>query len=191
MAGVSSVGGSSGIYSMFQKLRGGSSAGTETAGSQSVAGAPDPAKLKELRGKLESAVEGAVQGLDADAGPEETMQAVQGAVEKTLQENGIDPAQFKKQMQAMGGPPPGFGGGPPGMGSYAEFNSAGSQSQKTDLFSLFSGDEDESEQTDAAAVQQPSSQPNGLDESRQFNLSQFYAQMFRNFPNGTGVDVAA
>ncbi len=78
----------------------------------------DASAFKELRSKIEEAVKNArgsaSEGTDVKS-------AIDDAVDAVLEENGVDPAEFKSQMEAvfekMGMPKPGQGGfGPQAQG---------------------------------------------------------------------------
>jgi hypothetical protein len=73
----------------------------------------DVNQLKDLRSQIESAVQEAASGVTGDP-----RSAVESAINGVLEDNGIDPAEFKDKMGAvfekMGMPTPGsagFGGG--------------------------------------------------------------------------------
>ncbi len=94
----------------------------------------DPSVLAEIRTQMESAVQSALeQGLSGS----ELKDSVDSAVNKVLEDNGIDPETFKAQMaevfEQMGVPQPGQGGyGRPGGG----FSSSGQEQQQQLLSKL-------------------------------------------------------
>lgn len=59
--------------------------------------------LGALRQQILSAVSDAVGKLDKTSSPQEVASAIQGAVQNTLKQNGIDPAQFQQGSGAGGG----------------------------------------------------------------------------------------
>jgi hypothetical protein len=101
--------------------------------------------IEGLRDKVQSAVETALKENQGKS-QSEVMEAVQTAIDQTLEDNGIDPEELESQLTALqsqmpkgtqgmqGGPPPGGpppGGPPPGGPPGAE-SSTGSTSATTD-----------------------------------------------------------
>ena len=127
MSGISSIGNSGNSLSLIlQRLDGANSQtdGLSVSGdsndsplsamrSKLEASGVDVQKLDSLQDKIKSAVTTAIQNSQNSGGTTDMQQVIQGAVDKTLEDNGIDPNQLKQEMQsAMGGtmPSDGMGG---------------------------------------------------------------------------------
>ena len=126
--------------------------------------------LSDLRNQLETAVTNAVNNLGPSASPSDVLSAIGGAISQTLQANGINP----QQLQAgQGHRHHHHGGG----GSSSGTSSANSTSTNGD--STGGGS-----QTSTTSGDSTSSTNNGVD------LISVFAQLFADFPNGSGVDVS-
>ncbi len=121
MSGISSIGSSGNSLSIIlQRLEGANSqsGGLSVSGDSNAsplsamrskleASGVDVQKLDSLQDKIKSAVTSAIQNAQNSGGTTDMQQVIQGAVDKTLKDNGIDPNQLKQEMQsAMGGAMP-------------------------------------------------------------------------------------
>ncbi len=77
----------------------------------------DTSSFAKVGGQIKDAVSSVIQE-NQGASPEDLQKAIGGRVDGVLKDNGIDPAEFKKQFEQIGDklglPRPGEGGFPPG-----------------------------------------------------------------------------
>jgi len=130
MSGISGIQGQNwGMQLQRLQLRGAGDNGPVTTPFEHAAESAglDLSTVEGLRERVQQAVEEAVRGAQSED-PKAAMQAIQEAVDRVLEENGIDPEEIRSRMasaqtgagprgtEAPGGPPPGGmrGGPPPG-----------------------------------------------------------------------------
>ena len=139
MSGIGCVGGSQSadyVRRLAQTRGAGSSNESKRAQqaeatlSQAVSDAGGKVDLKDLRDQIQSAVQDVLKNVSSTDDPKEVRKKLDAAVDKTLQDNGIDVDKLKKELESATagtgagtyGPPPPFGGhggaqgGPPGGG---------------------------------------------------------------------------
>jgi hypothetical protein len=173
-----------------------------TLAEQSLGKGDDQAAIADLRTKIESAVADAVKNTNS-SDPKEVGNAVRSAIDQTLKDAGVDVESFKSQLgpagggKRPGGPPAGGAppsgarpsgpppGGPP-PGGKAHGSGSAEESSSTSSTSTDETEDDFWKELFASATQESTDQStNGTD------LTQIFAALFKNFPNGSGVDVTA
>lgn len=187
MSAISNVGSSSTLQ-ILQQL-----SSRQSSGSQPTSGFPEPsaevkaqfesaaqragintAQFSELRGQIDTAIQGAVEGLDGSTDPQA---AIESAINGVLEKNGIDADQFKSQLESvfseLGVPSPGSFGS---SGVYAKpgSNTSGfstDQNQADLLSALFGNDSDSDSDSDSSGSR--------------------IAQAIRNLPVGSLYDAEA
>lgn len=165
-----------------------------TIAAQSIGNGSDQAEIADLRSKIEAAVTEALNNTDG-SDPAEVGKAVRSAVDQTLKDAGIDVDGLKAKLGSIGGgmrpsgPPPGGpppGGKPPAGGGS---DSADSTSATEDyLQTLLDGATEDADETEA---EDSWNALFGSVENESSDLTQIFASLFKNFPNGSGIDVAA
>lgn len=170
MSAISNVGSSSTLQ-ILQQL-----SSRQSSGPQASSGFPQPsaevkaqfesaaqragidtAQFSELRGQIDSAIQGAVKGLDGSTDPQA---AIESAINGVLEENGIDAQDFKSKLESvfteLGVPSPGSFGASGVYGKPAS-NSAtysSDQSQSDLLKALFGNDEDSESDSSGSSIAQ-------------------------------------
>lgn len=164
-----------------------------TQDSQAVGGAID---FSSLRAQLEAAIQAALQGSTAnDTGS--ALTKIKTAVDTTLQAAGIDPAQLKSALSAGGAAATGAAGAQPGQDLVSILNAldqAGDSASTLDgLLGAETGDDASAGTTDLSALLSGDSTATSSTgaASNDGLLTQLYAQLFQNFPNGSGLDASA
>lgn len=168
-----------------------------TLAEQSLGKGDDQAAIADLRTMIESAVADAVKNTNS-SDPKEVGHAVRSAIDQSLKDAGVDVDSFKSQFgpkgggNRPGGPRPGgapSGGarpsGPP-AGGKAHGSGSAEESSSTSSTSTDETEDDFWEELFASATSESSeASSDGTD------LTQIFAALFKNFPNGSGVDVTA
>ena len=189
MSGIGCVGGSqsSDYLRRLAQTRGAGSSNeskraqqAEATLSQAVSDAGGKVDLKDLRDQIQSAVQDVLKNVSSTDDPKEVRKKLDAAVDKTLQDNGIDVDKLKKELESATagagagtyGPPPPFGGhggaqgrppsggpppgGPPPGGHHggphgAKNDSSTDDSSTTDPFSLINA-LDDNEDSDSSTT---------------------------------------